>query len=487
MAQYFKYVRPSMSWQDSGQYETLTQYMGDPCPVQTNRDVSGWLLETFGGPSGFLQYGSRPIGPLVGPCDDFYAGDIPIREPIVLSSYDKKGDMKFKDFKAAQAAGRIVLQPRAVGEFLLHSVAGPSRPINMNHGTLVSWASFSKGVPGEPVYNSCDWTGTYDMVRTYAGAELDHPARYLVTSPNQLHHQTLYKMGRVLDVPSLILPSDDRVVSMVAAQLHDRIDINRSLVTSAISEANSGVYDLLTEIGEFKSTISFVFGTLGEILRLSAQLKKDMFRARSRPKATLASIANEISSLWMAYRYAVMPLAYSADDVLDYMSSTFMPYATVRQGSSESYDLELPSGWVASAPIKTIDRCYVKTRFGLELALHNLKFNPLSTAWELVPLSFVVDWVLNVGDYLSALVAPRGIAERGVQYSRQIREQNIVISRTDGYGGHYVLTGSSYNAEPITPLDHIGLSIDFSMSWKRWLDALALTWGMTKKSYIKGS
>lgn len=394
--------------------------------------------------------------------------------------------MKFKDFKAAKAAGRIVLQPRAVGEFLLHSVAGPSQPLS-GSGTLRSWASFAKGVQGERVYDSCDWTGTYDMTRTYAGVPLDYPARYLVTTPNYLCHQTLYKLGRVYDVPSLILPSDDRVVSMVAAQLHDKILIDQSLVTSAVAEANSGVYDLLTEIGEFKSTLSFVFGTLGEILRLSAQLKKDLFRARSRPKATLASIADEISSLWMAYRYAVMPLAYSADDILDYHSSTFTPYATVRKGSSESYDIELPSGWRASAPIKTVDRCYVKSRFALELALHDLKFNPLSTAWELVPLSFVVDWALNVGDFLSALVAPRGIAERGVQYSRQIREQNIVISRTDGYGGHYVLTGSSYNAKPITPLDHIGLSIDFSMSWKRWLDALALTWGMTKKSYIKGS
>lgn len=71
MAQYFKYVRPGMAWDDSGRYEWLTSYMGDPCPVEVNRDVSDWLLENFGGPSGFLRHGSSPTGPLVGACDDF--------------------------------------------------------------------------------------------------------------------------------------------------------------------------------------------------------------------------------------------------------------------------------------------------------------------------------------------------------------------------------------------------------------------------------
>lgn len=484
MADYYKFVCPSLAWTDDNSLATFTYYTGDPCPVKTNVSATDWLNKSFGLSSGRLSSGT-PRGPLVGPCDDFFTGDIPTRDPVLIKAYDEKGTMKHKDFKAAQKAGRVVLQPRYVGEFLLHSVAGPSRPLS-GSGTLASWASFWETVPTTPVYESCDWSGQWNRVDTYAGVPTEMPIR-ISRQPGNTMHQALYKMGRRYTVSSVILPDEPRIATAVAAQLPDLLEVDRSLVTSAVSEANSGLYDLLTEVGEFKSTVSFVFGTLGEILRLSAQLKKDMFRARSRPGATLASIATEISNLWMAYRYAVMPLAYSVDDILDYHSSTFTPYSTVRKGSSLSHDLELPDGWKASSSIETIDRCYVKTRFGLELALHDLKFNPLATAWELVPLSFVVDWVFNVGDLLSALVPPRGIAERGVQYSRQIRDLNIVISRTDGYGGHYVLTGSSYRASPINPLDHIGLSLDFSMSWKRWLDALALTWGMTKKSYIKGS
>lgn len=483
MADYYKFVRPSFAWSD-GRYDTLDFYTGNPCPVKVNVNVSDWVDKTFGLSSGRLSPG-LPTGPLIGPCDDFYTGDIPTRDPVLIKTYDRKGDMKFKDFKAAQKAGRIVLQPREIGDFYLHSVAGPLVPIT-GGGTLTSWASFQKVVPTTPVYDQCDWSGSWNKADTYAGMPTEFPSRWMRNSDDTTY-QTLYKMGRRHSIPGVILPDEPRVVAAVREQLPDLISIDQGLVTAAVAEANSGIYDLLTEIGEFKSTLSFVFGALGEILRLSAQLKKDIFRAKSRPGQTLASIADELSGLWMAYRYAVMPLAYSVDDILDYHSSTFTPYATVRKGSSLSHDLELPYGWKASSSIETIDRCYVKTRFGLDLALHDLKFNPLATAWELVPLSFVVDWVLNVGDLLSALVPPRGISERAVQYSRQIRDLNVVISRTDGYGGHYVLTGSSYQAKPINPLDHFGLNIDVSMSWKRWLDALALTWGMTKTSFKKGS
>lgn len=32
-----------------------------------------------------------------------------------------------------------------------------------------------------------------------------------------------------------------------------------------------------------------------------------------------------------------------------------------------------------------------------------MQFNPLQTGWELIPFSFVLDWVLNVGKTISAI------------------------------------------------------------------------------------
>ena len=39
----------------------------------------------------------------------------------------------------------------------------------------------------------------------------------------------------------------------------------------------------------------------------------------------------------------------------------------------------------------------------------NLGNNPLLTAWELVPYSFVVDWFIPIGDFLSQFSASHGL------------------------------------------------------------------------------
>lgn len=52
--------------------------------------------------------------------------------------------------------------------------------------------------------------------------------------------------------------------------------------------------------------------------------------------------------------------------------------------------------YVVDNPVfKTLDECGV--------------LNPLSIAWELVPLSFVVDWFIPVGKFLSNVVPPQGV------------------------------------------------------------------------------
>lgn len=47
--------------------------------------------------------------------------------------------------------------------------------------------------------------------------------------------------------------------------------------------------------------------------------------------------------------------------------------------------------------------------------------NPLEVAWELVPFSFVVDWMLPVGNYLSNMSALHGVTPRGYTLGDRIR------------------------------------------------------------------
>lgn len=76
-----------------------------------------------------------------------------------------------------------------------------------------------------------------------------------------------------------------------------------------------------------------------------------------------------------------------------------------------------PSGYSAYYVLRSeqLDRCWVKLWYhasGAELAaLSSLGLtNPLALAWELVPYSFVLDWFLPVGDWLSVLDSDLGFS-----------------------------------------------------------------------------
>lgn len=256
------------------------------------------------------------------------------------------------------------------------------------------------------------------------------------------------------------------------------------VVTSLLAEANSGSFDLLTELGESRETVGYLFGLLRSVVDLVADFSLAIARAKKQPGKAAAVIATEVASLWMQFRYAVMPISYSIDDALVTLTSRFVEYQTYRQGEEETLELPEISGW-ACEPIKITNRGYLKDRFLSDHKLRGLKLNPFATAWELTPLSFVVDWVLNVGDLLSALVQPKNIGQRAAQFSSQIPLGTSVRITHPDHTGWMDLNIGIYHARPINPYGHIGLNLEANMSWKRWLDAVSLSWLLSKDKLTK--
>jgi hypothetical protein len=66
------------------------------------------------------------------------------------------------------------------------------------------------------------------------------------------------------------------------------------------------------------------------------------------------------------------------------------------------------SGWIASGSSILQGQFKAKLTHINEATLVGLE-DPLSTAWELVPYSFVADWFLPIGDYLSASALSRAL------------------------------------------------------------------------------
>lgn len=63
--------------------------------------------------------------------------------------------------------------------------------------------------------------------------------------------------------------------------------------------------------------------------------------------------------------------------------------------------------------------------------------NPLNVAWELVPLSFVADWFLPIGDYLASLDAPLRFSHIGGAYGYKQESTGVVnnITYSSGWSG----------------------------------------------------
>lgn len=156
-------------------------------------------------------------------------------------------------------------------------------------------------------------------------------------------------------------------------------------------------YDLGTELAELHQTIQFGLSIL---------------KAARNPLQTLKKLSvnkpDSFMNAWMSYRYALMPLIYSAQDIAELIASKDVLYKTIRRTIDKS---------IPNPNIPDSNCFYTMTNGGItarvmakgrwntsELKLMGqIGLNPITTAWEVVPLSFVVDWFVNFGDYLTAV------------------------------------------------------------------------------------
>ena len=259
--------------------------------------------------------------------------------------------------------------------------------------------------------------------------------------------------------------------------------VDTAVVTSCLDKAHSAAYDVLTELAELPEMVAFLGGALNNILETATEFKAKTKRISRLPGFKQAAA---IAQAELAFRYAVMPIVYSIEDI----QKMLKVYGTVFHRSVDSTicELEPPEvtgGYFYSQEGASIFRCLIKQSFDPESVVHNLIRligpNPLVTLWELVPGSFIADWVFNIGDYISALT--------GIDISKQTA--SCVSTRTEMTWRYTSTNGlalteysvNTYHRYPINPYDHIGLVFSPYMDWVRWLDATSLTYLRLKGNF----
>lgn len=200
-------------------------------------------------------------------------------------------------------------------------------------------------------------------------------------------------------------------------------------------------------------------GLMREFLKVTTRSKD--YRRLSKGQQRL----DYLTGKWLEYRYGWMPLVHSTYDALDNLSKRLSGGLVVVNGraSGEAYKKTKAGSGSYSTPEIIFDS---KMKFRTELVLQFrlpqgqqiydwTSLNPAGIAWELVPLSFVADWFVNVGEVLSLWENTTLFANKFVRgYRTQGYREDTV----------YTLKGSSRSAVMYNP---VGYPYDQNYSWKK--------------------
>lgn len=246
---------------------------------------------------------------------------------------------------------------------------------------------------------------------------------------------------------------------------------------------------------------------------------------RMRPKELLRNpykVIRELGSLWMGYRYSIMPLVYSYRDIVKTQKRshdvTTRAYRTV---SPRDLGVSLPGSTVIYKTVTYTGNIQLRASVfqafsSAELArFAGTSSNLITTAWELIPMSWVFDWFINVGDFLArstgstwaqvrwACISRRDSYTKTTSVHLPNQDETISINKktpTNWWGSQPPTPPSVVleNPEGLYPLKteevdsyrrwlfdvtSARLSFSPSLNWKRYLDSAVLSLNMLRALY----
>jgi hypothetical protein len=165
-------------------------------------------------------------------------------------------------------------------------------------------------------------------------------------------------------------------------------------------------------------------------------------------------VQKSIANRWLEYQYGLKPLMQDIHELIVGPLANIGPedyrMRTVSAGSTKTFTkisksgsgvyFNLSSEWYQY-------KFHTKARFSVipgDLSwLSSYGFtNPAELVWELIPYSFVADWLFNVGDVLSGLDALVGVSLQAVQPTCYIK-----FIGTTSFGGLYLYSNAHRGAQ----------------------------------------
>lgn len=278
----------------------------------------------------------------------------------------------------------------------------------------------------------------------------------------------------------------------------------------ALSKVRPGSNQILIDLAEAGSTIG-MFRAQNAWNNRIADLLDIVSRPLQRRLTRGQRLLDAVTSKWLEYRYGWFPLMQSVYDAAENLRNEVVADRAVegraRWTRDEQSKVLIQSGGTAPGPVYALHKRNISKR-----ALVSLTFrvgwsdqvaawtalNPATIAWELLPLSFVADWFVGIGDLLEDLeniaLYNGSFAGGFVTYTSKVDEVSNLSFRgensaerqewlADAWGRHRGKQRVVLDSLP-TP---VAPRLHFNVNAKRALDSAALfhqLWGKKIRRFL---
>lgn len=278
------------------------------------------------------------------------------------------------------------------------------------------------------------------------------------------------------------------------------------LITACAAAANRKTLDIMTAIGEFPEVAKMFIDLIKRIHKISMDAHKKEFRiwdavrksklkrrdgystddrgvdeANRQLKRQIVDANNAVAEVYLTWRYGIEPLVKTLVDLGETLLEPTKEFFRYREGETVEIPVpfDLPDGWVTDKDtVRVKIRSFIKRRFDMNLTVPGYQHyggNIALMLWELTPRSFMIDWLLPVGDMIASLSTTNSTFEEGATTSWKL-EDTIVFTHSDT-NASVVVTIRDYERLVINPNDYCRLIPYNSMNLLKWLDLLAIAWG----------
>ncbi len=318
------------------------------------------------------------------------------------------------------------------------------------------------------------WTGYRTIYRQWQGGRVKPSGRWL--SPSDASFETTYQEMNAFYVWDDNYSRRDEWSGVLDTSVHPmfaiwylpifhanlkmrgELDLRKQAEVDCLNRIQSGKVNLAQAFAERRQTANLLAGTARRLAASVTNLKRGnvagALRALGSPSNRTKLSSRDIADQWLEIQYGWKPLlsdVYASVDKLrkrDEDLNRYMLTAKRRVQSNASYTDTFTSTDVTRVSVAEYEASlYVRLDYRVKhqvvASMSSMGvLDPLTLAWELLPWSFVVDWFLPIGSYLSACSATQGLEFKGGSRSlRMTTRANSTWKASNPSGPHKIAKG----------------------------------------------